>query len=596
LTVTTSVNKVIWQGNGATTVFSYSFPIPTTASVIVFYTDASGNQTILSPAQYTITGIGSSSGGTLTYPISGGPIAAGTTLTLERLVPYTQPESLANQGGLWPTAIEQGGLDNLEYQIQQLAEQTARAILLNPADAGPVAPLVPAALRAGLALMFNSLGQPIAAGFAPPSIPISAAMQAFVAAISITAALQILGVRLPISGNTTWFVDGTNGNDSNNGLTPGTGAFKTIQHALIAVQGYDGNGFAGAISVAAGTYNEGAGLSVANPFFGFSSVSLIAAGSVIVNATGNAGAAGSVLSVSNCAVLIVSGPVTLNPTGTGSNVIGAIYGGQIFVGAGVTLGSNANATHMYATRFGYMEVQGNVFIQGGTTANVVQASHSGNWRHGTPGVNVTFNGNLTVTDATLYALFGDITVTSTSNFNLNGFTVTGQKLRAAEDGIIQWALGNYTSVPGSIIGGENLNGRVSFGVNSPQRWSNLITYDMSLPSGTTVVVTGLGFTPGVVHFNAAVSAGATSQSDGFAMMLYDGTEVNIAENLSMSGGPSGIAIIPFNNACIAYRLDASDYVLGAVIAVSTDGFTLQFNKSGTPSGTLSIIYLAERGN
>lgn len=30
----------------------------------------------------------------------------------------------------------------------------------------------------------------------------------------------------------TWYVDGTNGNDANNGLAPGTGAFQTVQHAV----------------------------------------------------------------------------------------------------------------------------------------------------------------------------------------------------------------------------------------------------------------------------------------------------------------------------------------------------------------------------
>jgi len=75
--------------------------------------------TILSPALYTITGLGNSAGGTVIYPLSGSPLVSGQYLTINRNVPLTQTVSISNQGTFYPHVVEQG-LDQLELQIQQL--------------------------------------------------------------------------------------------------------------------------------------------------------------------------------------------------------------------------------------------------------------------------------------------------------------------------------------------------------------------------------------------------------------------------------------------------------------------------------------------
>lgn len=198
MTVPNAANKIIWLGNGATSVFTYSFPIPAAADVVLTYTDASGNQTVLGPSQYTITGLGTAGGGTVTYPISGPAIAPGTSLTLQRVVPYLQATSLANQGGMWPSAVE-GADDYLTYQTQQLAEQVGRAIVGAPGDASNVSYALPAAAaRAGQFLGFDSQGDVIAAQ--PSSgAPISAAMQPVVDAATTALALVALGAAVPIA-------------------------------------------------------------------------------------------------------------------------------------------------------------------------------------------------------------------------------------------------------------------------------------------------------------------------------------------------------------------------------------------------------------
>jgi hypothetical protein len=82
LSLSSTINKVICNGNGATTEWPFSFPVLDTDHLAVFFTDASGIETMLSPALYGVAGIGSPSGGAVTYPLSGSAIATGTKLTI----------------------------------------------------------------------------------------------------------------------------------------------------------------------------------------------------------------------------------------------------------------------------------------------------------------------------------------------------------------------------------------------------------------------------------------------------------------------------------------------------------------------------------
>lgn len=120
MTVTTTSSSTTLSANSATTVWPYTFIIPDATSVVITVTDANGNPSIIAPANYTITGLGNSAGGSVTYPLSGSPLATGNTFTIARAVPYTQPTSIVNQDGFYPDVLE-AALDNLEMQIQQTA-------------------------------------------------------------------------------------------------------------------------------------------------------------------------------------------------------------------------------------------------------------------------------------------------------------------------------------------------------------------------------------------------------------------------------------------------------------------------------------------
>lgn len=131
MTIATSQSTTTLLGDGSTVVFDFAFIAGASTNIVVTLTDASGNETILSPSLYSLVlnaavpgqlwGVG----GTVTYPLTGSPITAGESLTIARIVPLTQTTSISNQGGFYPAVVEQA-LDQLEMQIQQITARTGQ--------------------------------------------------------------------------------------------------------------------------------------------------------------------------------------------------------------------------------------------------------------------------------------------------------------------------------------------------------------------------------------------------------------------------------------------------------------------------------------
>lgn len=176
MSLSTTASKVVANGNGATTVWPYTFPIPDTASLQVIYTDANGVQTTLSPSQFSVTGIGSTTGGNVTYPLSGTPIASGTKLTISRVVDYTQSTVLTNQGGFYPSVVE-GRFDRVMMAIQQLADRVGRALAGPVSDTTTPSDLPSAAARANSILGFDGSGNPYAAALVSGIVSVSTFIQ-----------------------------------------------------------------------------------------------------------------------------------------------------------------------------------------------------------------------------------------------------------------------------------------------------------------------------------------------------------------------------------------------------------------------------------
>jgi hypothetical protein len=249
MTISTELTKITYQANGSTTQFSFSFPGGPTPNIHVFITDSLGvvtevltNLTVninqpIAPNPTTV-------GGTVIYPVSGAPLAAGNQLTIIRDVPDIQPTALSNQSIIYPEVVEKA-LDYIVMEVQELKEQLDRALVLPITDTGqltlpgcperankflafdencnPIAtglvnpitttnairvppsegiPALPAApARPGQFISFNGAGDPILVGTLPPNVP-----PLFGARVTITAAHTVVsaenGFLLQLTGNT----------------------------------------------------------------------------------------------------------------------------------------------------------------------------------------------------------------------------------------------------------------------------------------------------------------------------------------------------------------------------------------------------------
>jgi hypothetical protein len=162
MTVSSTSSRVVYAGNGSTTVFPFAFKVALAADLVVVFTDTSGSDVTLSPSQYDATGFGLDAGGSVTYPLSGGPIATGTGLTIYRNVAVTQPTSISNQGAMWPQVIE-AALDRLTYMAQKVADTASRSLTVGPTESAALDLLPNATQRANALLGFDADGQPYAA-------------------------------------------------------------------------------------------------------------------------------------------------------------------------------------------------------------------------------------------------------------------------------------------------------------------------------------------------------------------------------------------------------------------------------------------------
>jgi len=171
MTVSSTSSRVVYAGNGSTTVFPFAFKVSQPADLAVIYTDPTGSDVILLPTQYAASGFGLDAGGSVTYPLpGGGPIAAGTKLTIYRDVAVTQPTSLSNQGAMWPQVIE-AALDRLTYVAQKVTDAVSRSLVVSPTDSAALGVLPNATTRANSVLAFDGAGQPYAATLTGSLVP-----------------------------------------------------------------------------------------------------------------------------------------------------------------------------------------------------------------------------------------------------------------------------------------------------------------------------------------------------------------------------------------------------------------------------------------
>lgn len=124
MTLDSTTSKAVFRGNGAVTVFPFSFRVWDAAEVTVQVIDASGRVSDVT-AQCTVTL--SAKGGTVTYAPGGLPLPEGSTLAILRNMPFLQHVRLVNGTRFDPAVIEDA-LDQATAERQQLREAVSRAV------------------------------------------------------------------------------------------------------------------------------------------------------------------------------------------------------------------------------------------------------------------------------------------------------------------------------------------------------------------------------------------------------------------------------------------------------------------------------------
>lgn len=151
-------SKVIYTGDGVTTAFPITMPLPagsTGSDLYLTIFDTLGNSYQIT-TNFTID----LSGLKINYPTVGSvyPLGAGVNalpvswqLVIARVEPLSQLLSVASQGSFTSTAIQQA-LDLITMILQQLQEQINRAVLVGINTPSPASPVI-APNASGLAIV-----------------------------------------------------------------------------------------------------------------------------------------------------------------------------------------------------------------------------------------------------------------------------------------------------------------------------------------------------------------------------------------------------------------------------------------------------------
>lgn len=124
-------------------------------------------------------------------------------------------------------------------------------------------------------------------------------------------------------------------------------------------------------------------------------------------------------------------------------------------------------------------------------------------------------------------------------------------------------------------------GMRAFGGSSMSAIGNT-TFDLSTATGGTVTVTGLAFQPSLVLFLAGVN-GTNTAAWGFdngssmADVHRTGTTATFGVSTTFS---------------MSLTTSSGNAQTGVISSFTSDGFVITFTKTGTPTGTATIMYLA----
>jgi hypothetical protein len=130
MTISSTTVRNSYSGDNSTTTFSYTFKIFADSDIQVIIRSSTGTETTKTiTTHYTVTGAGSSGGGSVVFT-SGNIPTSTQTVVLRRNIPQTQAiDYIANDP--FPAESHEEGLDRATMAIQQLQEEVTRSLKLS---------------------------------------------------------------------------------------------------------------------------------------------------------------------------------------------------------------------------------------------------------------------------------------------------------------------------------------------------------------------------------------------------------------------------------------------------------------------------------
>lgn len=159
MTISSTTVKNSYSGDSSTTTFTYTFKIFQDSDIQVIIRSSTGTETTKTiTTHYTVTGAGTSGGGSVIFTVGNIPVT-GETVLLRRNIPQTQAiDYIANDP--FPAESHEEGLDRSTMAIQQLQEEVTRAIKLSKTNTMTSTEFtVAAADRANKILAFDTNGE-----------------------------------------------------------------------------------------------------------------------------------------------------------------------------------------------------------------------------------------------------------------------------------------------------------------------------------------------------------------------------------------------------------------------------------------------------
>ena len=159
MTVSSATTRNSYSGNGSTDVFAYGFKIFDDDDItVIIRTDSTGAETTKTKTtHYTVSGVGNSSGGNVTFT-SGNTPASGETVVLLRTTARTQLTDYVPNDP-FPAATHEDALDKLTFIAQELEEQIGRSLKVSQANVIATSEFTAdATARANKVLGFDSSG------------------------------------------------------------------------------------------------------------------------------------------------------------------------------------------------------------------------------------------------------------------------------------------------------------------------------------------------------------------------------------------------------------------------------------------------------